>query len=488
MVISLILIILTISIIQTIKSGNNFLTGIGEIPDSQSSYVKSVIDKEFKGQISYDLIIVLNKELSSTDKNKVSQILKTNNNIQSIDSSENNPLLASLITDKQTNILIVNLKKSDFRSYENFVPIIREKIKKEIPDSYNKIFVTGNSAFSFDMNYLSEIQGKQAEISIFIITLLVLFFAFSSIPGAFIAVSSGFIATIITIAILKFISGYYELSIFCQNVSTMLGLGLSIDYSLLIISRYKKEIENNSPEQALIKTLNSAGKSVIYSGLTVMIGFTVLFIPGLNLAYSIALGGSLVSLMAILTALTYTPLALNFSRKFLSFPFKELKKEKKLSEKWGNFISNNSLKLTLLSLAFLLITAIPVFNLKLAEPDIKSMPDNMESKKGFVQLDKVSESDLFYPFQIVIESKNKAIHDQEIELYNLAVNLKKYPFEKIYTIFGEIKSTDYTNYYLLKNTVYGSEIFSELEKYLLSKSKKQTMIIAFPQKILKAIN
>lgn len=483
-VLSIILTILIISVIYTIKSTNHFLTGIGDIKNSDSNYVKETIDKNFNQDFSYNLIITTNKNLSDNNKNQLIKLLQNEDKIQSIYSKDNNYFLADILDKKSNLTLIINLKNNSFKDYEDYVPILRNKIKNQIVNSNESIFITGNSAFSFDMNYLSESQGRQAEINVFIITLIVLFFAFSSISGALIAVGSGFISAIITISILKFISGFYELSIFSQNISTMLGLGLSIDYSLLMISRYRKESLIHDSHLALINTLLSAGKSVIYSGLTVIIGFTVLFIPNLNLAYSIGLGGSIVTFFSVITALTFTPIALIFSRKYLKPNLKLVENKKTNWEKWGNYLYKNPIKLTFLSLSFLILTAIPVLNLKLSEPDIRSMPDIMESKKGFIELEKTGKSDLFYPFQIIIESKSDIKVDTE--LYNFLLQLKKYPFEKIYTVLGELNSNNYTNYFFLKNSGLGDNLFNQLENNLLSKTKKQTMVIAFPHKNLKS--
>lgn len=461
--------ILLISIF--IKS--TFLTGIGDIKNSDSLYVKNQINSEFKKNLATDLIIVNNK---STNNQLLKDII-SDKNVESILSNNDNPLLKTLIDDK-SSIFFIKLKSNNFSDYEQFTPILREKIKKSFPD--NHIYVTGNAAFSYDMNYLSEKQGKEAEAKVLIITIIVLFLAFGSISGAFIAVSAGFITTLITISLLKVICIFYPLSVFSQNISAMLGLGLSIDYSLLIITRLRKEIKTHSFNEALNHTLINSGKSVIFSGITVMIGFTALFIPRLNLSDSIAIGGSIVSLTAILISLTYTPLMLYLFKNYLDYPFK-VKEKKIISEKFGHFVSNHSLILTLASIILLLIMIYPVSKIKLSEPDINVMPEIMESKKGFLELQKISKSNLLYPVEIIVESNN-VINDQEF--YNVTQSLKKYPLNNIYTYFGDIKNTNYTNYFLLKNSGFNIDIFNELNSYFLSNNKKQALIISFPDKNL----
>lgn len=467
----LFLLLILISISINLFSKSSFLTGIGDIQGSQSLYVKESINQNFKEQIPSDLIILSN----DINNDLLIKTLKKHDSIKEIYNKENNYFLSSILNEKY-NIYIIKLKNNSFKSYEDFTPIIRNKIKENFPNS--KIYVTGNAAFSYDMNSISEKQGKEAEIKVLIITLIVLFLAFGSITGAFIAVSSGFITTIITIALLKLISIFYPLSIFSQNISTMLGLGLSIDYSLLIISRLRKEIKNNDFEISLINTIKYGGKSVIFSGITVMIGFTALFIPHLNLSDSIAIGGSIVSLIAIIVSLTYVPIMLYITKNYLNYPFKN-KEKSYISENFGLFITKNSLSFVLISLVLLILLMFPVLRMKLSEPDIKTMPDNMESKIGFLELEKVSKANLFYPIQIILESDNNI---NDIDVYNFSKQLQKYPFTNIYSIFGDLKSIDYTNYYILRNSGLNNNLFNTLDSYFFSVDKKQVLLTIFPDK------
>ncbi|MFN8576829.1 MAG: MMPL family transporter [Candidatus Sericytochromatia bacterium] len=470
------LILILASVYTHIYLKSSFLTGIGDIKKSDSLYVKETINNSFQNQIPNDLIIVSND--NNYNKEKLYNLLKSESNIKEFYNTKNNQILENLLN-KNSDVYLIKLKKNLFSDYEKFTPIIRQKIKEIFPNS--KIYVTGNASFSYDMNFISEKEGKEAEIKVLLVTLIVLFLAFGSISGSIIVVSSGFISTLLTISILKIICLFYPLSIFSQNISTMLGLGLSIDYSLLMISRLRQEIKLNTFDIAFDNTVKYVSKAILLSGITVMIGFIALFIPNLNISNSIAVGGSIISCIAIMTSIIYVPIMLYITKKYLNYPF-NLKEKSIISEKFGNFIIKNSFLLSLITIIILITIMFPVLRIKLSEPEISTMPENMESKQGFIELNKISKANIFYPIQIILESYSMI---DEIEAYRLSEKLKKYPFSNIFTIFGDLKNTNYTEYYLLKNSGIKTGIFSSLEEYFLSKDKKKLLITIFP---IKSIN
>src|SRR5262249_22903098 len=111
-------------------------------------------------------------------------------------------------------------------------------------------------------------------------------------------------------AVLGALSNFLEISVFSLNVSAFLGLGLSIDYALLTVQRFREEMPRSaSPAEAVTRALETAGRAVFVSGLTVMVSMGVLFVVPLPLVRSGALGGvvavgnALVGAFALLPAL-----------------------------------------------------------------------------------------------------------------------------------------------------------------------------------------
>ena len=504
-------IVIAVSILNVAFNKNSFEAGIGEINNSISKEVNDNLKSNFKEKFSSNLILVISgtKEFKSNPEMKGRNILRPyeeniinhlentlnkRREIKSVITQFNSPVSELISKDKRTVVFLIQLKNPDFSFAEGFVPklrqitdIVLESHLKNEPDL--KIYVTGNAAFSYDMNIISEKEGKESEKKVLVLSFLVLIFAFRSITASLIAVVAGFSSSIIAISLLKIITGYLSLSLFCQNVSTMIGLGLGIDYSLLLITRYREEREKFPAEEAIFNTLKTAGLSVMYSGVTILIGFLALFIPNLKLTNSIAFGGTLVVLFSILTALVFTPIMLYICAKIIDFPkFLEVFnfKNKGFSKNWAIFLVKHSLKATILSLFILLVISYPVLKIKLSDPEIRTMPDSMESKQGFYQLQKISSGNVMFPIYILVKSERNIIGTENlIALSDLTEQLKK--DKRISQIFSlvtfkkEFGPLQYT--YLYNSEIEIPEI-KFVKSILLSNDGKSTLLQVLPAKNL----
>ena len=101
-------------------------------------------------------------------------------------------------------------------------------------------------------------------------------------------------ASYLSVAMIRWLSNFLDISVFSLNVSAFLGLGLSIDYALLTVQRFREEMPRSAtPAEAVTRALDTAGRAVWVSGLTVMVSMAVLFVVPLPLVRSVALGGIL---------------------------------------------------------------------------------------------------------------------------------------------------------------------------------------------------
>ena len=121
----------------------------------------------------------------------------------------------------------------------------------------------------------------------------------------------GGLAIVGTFLILRIASEFGAISIFALNLTTALGLGLAIDYSLFIVSRYREEIAKDGPGLAAMRrVLATSGRTVFFSSLTVSAALASLLVFPQSFLYSMGLGGSLVALFAALISLTVLPAVL----------------------------------------------------------------------------------------------------------------------------------------------------------------------------------
>src|SRR5690606_37389624 len=134
---------------------------------------------------------------------------------------------------------------------------------------------------------------------------------FRSLVAAILPLMVGAIAIVGTFLALRMATEFGDVSVFALNLTTGLGLGLAIDYSLFIVSRYREEIAKSGPGLAAMRrTMGTAGRTVFFSSLTVAGSMAALLIFPQRFLYSMGLGGLLVALLSATVALTVLPAVL----------------------------------------------------------------------------------------------------------------------------------------------------------------------------------
>ena len=171
----------------------------------------------------------------------------------------------------------------------------------------------------------SEADLRQSEIYSAPIAIVLLLLVFGGLVAGALPVITGLATVTAAIAVLGFVARAHTVSVFALNVSSVIGLGLGIDYSLLVTNRFREELRKNATvEQAVATTAATAGVATVISGGTVMIGFGALLLARLNVLWSMGLGGVIVVAVSVLASLTLIPaLLMLFGRHIdrLSLPF-----------------------------------------------------------------------------------------------------------------------------------------------------------------------
>jgi uncharacterized membrane protein YdfJ with MMPL/SSD domain len=151
----------------------------------------------------------------------------------------------------------------------------------------------------------------RAELLAFPVLFLLSFVFFRSLVSALLPLLVGGLSIVLTFLALRMASELGSVSVFALNLVTGLGLGLAIDYSLFMVSRYREEIAVHGPgRQALRRTVETAGRSVLFSSLTVAVAMASLLVFPQNFLHSMGLGGMIVALIACGVALIVLPAVL----------------------------------------------------------------------------------------------------------------------------------------------------------------------------------
>jgi uncharacterized membrane protein YdfJ with MMPL/SSD domain len=163
-----------------------------------------------------------------------------------------------------------------------------------------------------EINKRTSSDLRDAELLAFPILLLLSFWVFRGLIAAALPLLVGGFAIVITFLVLRLIDAEIAgLSIFAVNLVTGMGLGLGIDYSLFVLSRYREELAGGADTFSAIKrTLQTAGRTVLYSSLTVAGALASLLVFPLRFLYSMGIGGMVVALSAGIVALVVLPAVL----------------------------------------------------------------------------------------------------------------------------------------------------------------------------------
>lgn len=183
---------------------------------------------------------------------------------------------------------------------------IADALRRQYPEV--ALLWTGDVALNYDIRITSADQAEAAEQRVLPLTLVMLFIAFGAAVAALLPVIVAGAAITLAFGVAVVITAYAPLSILLQNIVTMLGLGLGIDYALLMVSRFREELAGgHTAHVAAARAARGAGHTVLLSAVAVLIGFAALVFIPLNELRAVAIGGALVVTAAALTAVLPLP-------------------------------------------------------------------------------------------------------------------------------------------------------------------------------------
>ena len=168
--------------------------------------------------------------------------------------------------------------------------------------------VGGATLTSEQIGRQSERDLVRAELIAFPLLLLLALWIFRGLVAALLPVAGGLLALLLTLAVLRLVDDVRPVSVFALNLVTGAAIGLAIDYSLLLVSRWREELARTGPGRAALRTtLATAGRAVAFSAGTVAAAFASLLVFPLPFLRSMAIGGMIVAPLAGLVALTLLP-------------------------------------------------------------------------------------------------------------------------------------------------------------------------------------
>ncbi len=261
------------------------------------------------------------------------------------------------------------------------IPALRRALKTTKLTTY----LTGDPAVYAELEQRSAQDLRKAESYTIPVAILVLVLIFGTLVAAALPVIGGGMAVTVTLGVFWLLAQGLDISVFAMNVATLLGLAVGIDYALFMVGRFREELAaGSSVEEAVETTVATAGRSIFFSGLTVVVGLLGLMaIPYMSMR-SMGLGGALVVFMSVLAALTLLPALLGLlgprvdslrvvGRKGADGAF---------WRRWSDWVMRHPIPVLVGTVTLVVVFAWPVLRIQTDIPGATALPPGSEAGKA----------------------------------------------------------------------------------------------------------
>ena len=220
------------------------------------------------------------------------------------------PLPALVSADRHSGLLVFTLAGSLDDAGSN-VPRVLKVINEANGQGGYEVVTTGLASIGHDFQTTAEQDLRTGEMIGVGVALIILLLVFGTVVAALIPVGLAVASITVAIGLAAVTGQFFQLSYFVTNMITMMGLAVGIDYSLFVVSRYREERRAGREKiDAVARTGATAGRSVLFSGMTVILALAGMLIVPTSIFRSLAIGAILVVAVAVLAALTLLPAVL----------------------------------------------------------------------------------------------------------------------------------------------------------------------------------
>ena len=368
-----------------------------EDPNSQSAQAEALLDRQLGGSTT-DIVILLHSDtLNATDPafaNAAAQVLdplQARPEVASITSYYSTRSARFLSRDGHETFALVQLASTNqavkAQQYKALLPLITA------PSATLTVSVGGTLAVNTAINAQVSADLEHAEMITFPVVGVLLILVFAGLAAASVPLIIGGVAILGAFAFLRLLTGVTDISVFAINVVTVLGLGLAIDYSLFIVTRFREELvaSGGDSRRALERTLSTAGRTILFSGLTVSVSLLGLLLFPEGFLRSMGLGAIGAVLVAMLAALTILPAllavlgrrvnALSLRRLFRrSSPTGRASDARGAWYHLSQFVMRFPVPVAVLALGVLVTLGLPFLHAAFSTPDVRVLPVGQEAR------------------------------------------------------------------------------------------------------------
>ena len=312
--------------------------------------------------------------------------------------------------DRRGTVLFLPLERDAARDPLAWVSptraVIRETLQRLDGTEWSAL-VTGERALEADLRALSAASTRKSELRLAPITFVVLVFAFGALVAAAVPVAIAFFAIALSLAVIGLVARVQPVSIYVLNIASMLGLGVGIDYSLLMVNRFREELKRFPPAEAATRAARATSGAIVTSGSTVLVGFGALLLTPIVETRSVGLGGIVVVLFAVIVTCTLLPALLAEIGYRIDKPewVAQLSARGRSAEswrRWASMVMRRPWASLVAGLVVIAALAWPARELRIGLPARHWWPGGTESAEGLSLLDRMGMGAVAQPIRLTV--------------------------------------------------------------------------------------
>jgi RND superfamily putative drug exporter len=285
-----------------------------------------------------------------------------------------------------------------------------------------KVALAGGPSFYADIQIVSETDLQRSELISLPLAAIVLLLVFGSAVAAGLPLAVGGATVLVALAAIFGIAQATRMSIFVLNLTTLLGLGLGVDYSLLLVSRFREELGRGAKlGDAVQRTVATAGRAVFFSGVTVMLGLAGLALFDFAILRSIGIAGAITVAIAVASSVTLMPAILSLLGPRVNRLAIRRLGSGKVNERgpWARLaraVMRRPVAVALPTLALLIALGTPWLGVRFNAPDGSILPERVPSRQALDALTDAFGEGSFSPMTAAVRTDGPVTSAANIKL------------------------------------------------------------------------
>ena len=431
-----------------VSAGGGDLKSGGIIQTSESGRAAKLIENELPRSTQTAFTVLFSSPtLTATDpayKAAVTKALadvRVDPRVQSVSTAyDAGATPAQFISKDQHATVAVISVKDDSVTAGKYYSELRAKVTSDVLS----VQATGYLAINHDFNTILEADLQRAETVSLPLALILLLLVFGTVLAAMLPLGVGVLAVVGGVAATFALSHATSVSQYALNIVTLIGLGVAIDYSLFIVNRFREELaRGRTVDDAIARSMSTAGRAITFSGLTVAIGLAGMFFYQGTFLASMGYAGALVVAIAVFYGLTFLPAILSLLgpkvnslrlselwRRIRGRPASTAQRGPGFWHRLALAVMARPLAVLIPVLAIILLAGSPFLHLRLANGDVDMLPPTAESRVALHTLTETFPSQEPNSFQVVVhytDGSDPFSAKNLTALYDLSRNVRAVP-------------------------------------------------------------